>query len=79
MEYFSLILLQPANPCNSIISTVQRRAARRGDKKMSIDIITIKYMGKKESLFRVIDAEGEVLQVLCTKEEAEEWMKSQLA
>ena len=44
---------------------------------MSIDIITIKYMGKKESLFRVIDAEGEVLQVLWTKEEAEEWMESQ--
>ena len=59
-----------------VISTVQHRAARQGDKKMSIDIITIKYMGKKESLFRVIDAEGEVLQVLCTKEEAEEWMKS---
>ena len=49
----------------------------KGEKKMSIDIITIKYMGKKESLFRVIDAEGEVLQVLCSKEEAEEWMKSQ--
>ena len=44
---------------------------------MSIDIITIKYMGKKESLFRVIDTEGEVLQVLCSKEEAEAWMESQ--
>ena len=44
---------------------------------MSIDIITIKYIGKKESLFRVIDEEGEVLQVLCSKQEAEEWMKSQ--
>ena len=55
-----------------------RRGAAQNRKvnKMSIDIITIKYMGKKESLFRVIDAEGEVLQVLCTKEEAEEWMKS---
>ena len=56
---------------------MQRGAAQnRKVNKMSIDIITIKYMGKKESLFRVIDAEGEVLQVLCTKEEAEEWMKS---
>ena len=56
-----------------------RRGAAQNRKvdKMSIDIITIKYMGKKESLFRVIDAEGEVLQVLCSKEEAEEWMKSQ--
>lgn len=56
---------------------MQHRAAQIGDKKMSIDIITIKYMGNKESMFRVIDAEGEVLQVLCSKEEAEEWMKSQ--
>ena len=44
---------------------------------MSIDIITIKFMGKKGSLYRVIDADGEVLQVLCTKQEAEEWMESQ--
>ena len=56
-----------------------RRGAAQNRKvnKTSIDIITIKFMGKKESLFRVIDAEGEVLQVLCSKEEAEEWMKSQ--
>ena len=28
MKYFYLILLQPANPCNSIISTVTHGAAR---------------------------------------------------
>ena len=28
MKYFYLILLQPANPCNSIISTVAHGAAR---------------------------------------------------
>ena len=41
-----------------------------------INTYSIYVIDKKESLFRVIDAEGEVLQVLCTKEEAEEWMKS---
>ena len=35
MKYFYLILLQPANPCNSIISTVQHSAARKGDKSMN--------------------------------------------
>ena len=34
MKYFSLILLQPVNPCNSIISTVTHRAERDRRKKM---------------------------------------------
>ena len=34
MKYFYLILLQPANPCNSIISTVTHGASRKRRKKM---------------------------------------------
>lgn len=34
MKYFSLILLQPANPCNSIITTVTHRATQYRRKKM---------------------------------------------
>lgn len=36
----------------------------------------IKLFGRTESLFQVVDASGEVLQVLCSKEEAEEWIKN---
>ena len=35
MIYFSLILLQPANQCNGIISTVTHWAAQERGKKMS--------------------------------------------
>ena len=35
MKYFSLILLQPANQCNGIISTVTHWAAQERGKKMS--------------------------------------------
>ena len=39
MKYFPLILLQPVNPCNSIISTVTHRAARERGKKMNMQQI----------------------------------------
>jgi hypothetical protein len=38
VKYFYLILLQPANPCNSIISTVTHGAARDRRNKMSATI-----------------------------------------
>ena len=38
---------------------------------MIINKITIKFLGKKESMYRVLDDAGEVLQVFMTKEEAE--------
>jgi len=43
---------------------------------MTISKITMKFLGKSSSLFRVLDAAGEVLQVLETKQEAEDWIKN---
>lgn len=41
---------------------------------MKINPIKIKFLGKTNTLFRVLNAKGEVLQVLETKEEAEAWI-----
>lgn len=41
---------------------------------MKVTAIKIKLFGKTETLFRVLDASGEVLQVLETREEAEAWI-----
>lgn len=38
---------------------------------MIIDKITIKFLGKKETFYRILDAQGEVLRVFATKEEAQ--------
>lgn len=43
---------------------------------MTINAITIKLFGNKNTVFRVLNATGEVVQVLATKEEAEAWIKS---
>lgn len=42
---------------------------------MTINTIKIKLFGKVAPLYRVLDASGEVLQVLETKQEAEDWIK----
>ena len=44
---------------------------------MTIATTKIKLFGKVAALYQVIDAQGEVLQVLETKEEAEAWIASQ--
>ena len=36
----------------------------------------IKLFGKVENMFQVVDLSGEVLQVLCSQEEAEKWIES---
>jgi len=44
---------------------------------MTISKITVKFLGKKESMFRVLDKAGEVLQVFCTQAEAQKWLDEQ--
>ena len=44
---------------------------------MQIVTKKIKLFGKVETMFQVIDKDGEVLQVACTKEEAQEWINNQ--
>lgn len=36
-----------------------------------IDKLTIKFLGKKVTVWRVLDAEGEVVKVACSKDEAQ--------
>ena len=43
---------------------------------MTIDKLTIKFMGKKETVFRVLDKDGEVLRCFETETEAQEWINS---
>lgn len=43
---------------------------------MTIDKITVKFLGKKETIFRAIQ-DGEVVQVFETKAEAEAWVAEQ--
>lgn len=43
---------------------------------MQITTIKIKLFGKVAALFQVVDAAGEVLQVLESKEEARAWIAS---
>lgn len=52
-------------------------APRRGN-KMKIMTKKIKLFGKTETMFQVVDSEGEVLQVLCSRDEAEAWIAQQL-
>lgn len=44
---------------------------------MTISKITIKFLGKKETLYRALNANGEVLQVFSTQAEAEAWVAAQ--
>lgn len=44
---------------------------------MKVTSIKIKLFGKTATMFRVLAANGEVLQVLETKQEAEEWISKQ--
>lgn len=43
---------------------------------MTINKIKVRYMGKTEMMFQVIKA-GEVVQVLCTEQEAQAWIDAQ--
>lgn len=43
---------------------------------MTINTFNMKFLGKKITMFRVLDNNGEVLQVLETKEEAQAWIAS---
>lgn len=49
-------------------------AADNRENEMTINAMKFKFLGKTSTLFRVLDASGEVLQVLETKEEAEAWI-----
>lgn len=42
---------------------------------MAINKIKVKFLGKTEVMFQVIK-HGEVVQVLCSQEEAEQWINS---
>lgn len=42
---------------------------------MSINKLTIKFLGKKETVYRVLDKSGEVVQVFCSHEEADAYIK----
>lgn len=44
---------------------------------MTINKFTIKFLGKKETVFRGLDENGEVVQVFATKAEAEAWLAAQ--
>lgn len=41
---------------------------------MTINKMKIKLFGKVDTLYRVLDKDGEVLQVLETEKEAQEWI-----
>jgi hypothetical protein len=41
--------------------------------EMTINKIKVKFLGKTEMMFQVIKA-GEVVQVLCTEQEAQAWI-----
>lgn len=43
---------------------------------MKVTSMKIKLFGKVATMFRVLDAQGEVIQVCETKEEAEAWIAS---
>lgn len=43
---------------------------------MTINKIKVKFLGKTEMMFQVIKA-GEVVQVLCSQQEAQEWIDAQ--
>jgi hypothetical protein len=44
---------------------------------MKINEFKIKFLGKTEIMFRVLDARGEVVQVLETRAAAESWIAAQ--
>lgn len=44
---------------------------------MTIDKITVKLFGKKETLYRAIDADGEVIRVFESPEDAQAWVDAQ--
>lgn len=44
---------------------------------MTISKMTIKFLGKKETIYRALNAKGEVVQVFADKEEAEAWLAAQ--
>lgn len=44
---------------------------------MTITKTTIKFLGNKVTLYRVLDSKGEVLQVLESQEEAAAWIAAQ--
>jgi hypothetical protein len=54
---------------------IDNATTQRGN-KMTINTFNMKFLGKKITMFRVLDNNGEVLQVLETKEEAEAWIAS---
>jgi hypothetical protein len=37
---------------------------------LTIEKFTVKFLGKKETVWRVLDSEGEVVKVVCSEEEA---------
>ena len=43
---------------------------------MTITKMTIKFLGKKETVYRVLDASGEVLHVACSAEDAAAWVSA---
>ena len=44
---------------------------------MRVNKFSIKFFGKKVTVYRVLDARGNVLQVLETQEAAEQWIATQ--
>lgn len=44
---------------------------------MKVTTFKMKYFGKMVTLFRVLDAKGEVIQVAETEQEAQAWIEAQ--
>jgi transposase-like protein len=50
---------------------------RNGANKMTISKMTIKFLGKKETIYRALNVNGEVVRVFADKEEADAWLSAQ--
>jgi len=44
---------------------------------MTISKMTIKFLGKKETIYRALNVNGEVVRVFADKEEADAWLSAQ--
>ena len=51
--------------------------AAKLEKKMRVTKFKMKFLGKACTLFRVLDAKGEVLHVAETEQEAQNWIDAQ--
>lgn len=58
-----------------LMGSAERKA--KLEKIMKVSQIKIKFLGKTEIMFRVLDQNGEVLFVGCDKSECEAWIAAQ--